>query len=232
MNRRRAIVALPLVGILSALSVGGVAAQDESASPGPAAGPTITVTGYEYAFGNLPVSVPAGTSLAFTNTGAEVHELIVARKNDGVTESWDELIALPEEESLQKVTTLGPLFAAPGEPATIGIGPTGPGPMTAITLEQEGEYIALCAIPQGMTELPDFGAEAAATPDAPASPDAGASPESGAPQGPPHFVLGMRQEFTVTAAGSSPGPIPSVTAADLPAESPAAADLPAESPAA
>jgi hypothetical protein len=162
------------------------------------------------------VSVPAGTSLAFLNTGAEVHELIVARKNDGVTESWDELIALPEEEAFQKVTTLGPLFAAPGEPATFGIGPTGPGPMSAITVEQEGEYLALCAIPQGMTELPDFGAEA----EAQASPDA--APASGAPQGPPHFVLGMRQEFTVTSPGSSPGPIPSAAAPEMPAESPAA----------
>ena len=218
---RRAVVALPLIVVLSALSAGVAAAQDESASPAAAGGPVITVTGYEYAFGDLPVSVPAGTSLAFTNTGAEVHELLVARKNDGVTESWDELIALPEEEALQKVTTLGPLFAAPGEPAAVGIGPTGPAPMSAITVEQEGSYIALCFIPQGTTELPDFGAEPGVSPEAAASPDAAASPESGAAQGPPHFVLGMRQEFTVTAAGSSPGPIPSPVAASLPAESPA-----------
>jgi hypothetical protein len=216
MDRCRAVVALPLIGLLSVLTVSAVAAQDESASPGTAAGPVITVTGYEYAFGNLPVSVPAGTSLAFTNTGVEVHELIVARKNDGVTESWDELIALPEEEAFQKVTTLGPLFAAPGEAAAIGIGPAGPEPMSALTVVQEGEYIALCFIPQGTTELPDFSAEA----EAPASPDAASA--SGAPQGPPHFVLGMRQEFTVTAAGGTPGPIPSAALADQPAESPAA----------
>jgi len=147
------------------------------------------------------------------NTGAEAHELIVARKNDGVTETWDELIAMPEEEAFAKVTTLGPLFANPGETAAFGIGPTGPAPMTALTLEQEGEYIALCFIPQGTTELPDFSAEAAQ-----ASPDASTSQ---APQGPPHFVLGMRQEFTVTPAGSSPGPLPPAASAAAPEESPA-----------
>jgi hypothetical protein len=129
MDRRRAVIALPLFGVLLALTPGLVAAQDASAAPG-AGGLEITVTGREYAFGDLPTSVPAGTSLAFTNIGAEVHELVVARKNDGVTESWDELIALPEEEVFQKVTTFGPLFAAPGESASFGIGPAGPGPMT------------------------------------------------------------------------------------------------------
>jgi hypothetical protein len=190
--------------VLSALGLGVAAAQD--------ADPQVTVTAYEYAFGDLPSSVPAGTSLALTNTGAEVHELIVARKNDGVAESWDVLLALPEEEAMQKVTTIGPLFAAPGEAAAIGIGPAGPEPMTALTVEQEGEYIALCFIPQGMTELPDFGAEAEAPPEGPTSSGAPASTEPAAPQGPPHFVLGMRQEFTVTAPGTSPGPIPAPAA--------------------
>jgi hypothetical protein len=178
-------------------------------------GPLITVTAYEYGFGDLPTSVPAGTSLGLTNIGAELHEMILVRKNDGVTESWDELLAMPEEEAFQKATALGPLFAAPGETAAIGIGATGPEPMSAITVELEGDYIALCFIPQGMTELPDFSAESGA------SPAASAAVEP-APEGPPHFVLGMRQEFTVTSVGSSPGPVPSVATPALPAESPTA----------
>ena len=43
-------------------------------------------------------------SFKFTNEGAEDHELAIARKNDGVTESFDELLALPEEEAMTKVT--------------------------------------------------------------------------------------------------------------------------------
>ena len=80
-------------------------------------------------------------------------------------------------------------------------------PTTAITVDQEGDYIALCTIPQGTTEMPDFTAQAAAPAGSP-MPQA-----SMAPQGPPHFMLGMKQEFTVTAAGSSPGPIPSAPSA-------------------
>ena len=45
---------------------------------------------------------------------------------------------------------------------------------------KKGEYIAICFIPQGTTELPDFEAP----------PPSGAPAASGAPQGPPHFVLG------------------------------------------
>jgi hypothetical protein len=87
--------------------------------------------------------------------------------------------------------------------------------MSAIALTDEGEYLAICFIPQGTTEMPDFSAEA--------PPSADAAAASAAPQGPPHFLLGMVQEFTVTAAGSEIGPVPSgAPAPAMPAESPAA----------
>ena len=215
MTTRRTVVALPLIAALLALQSSGVVAQDESASPAVAAGPVIAVTAHDYYFEGLPSSVPAGTSLTLTNAGSEVHELLVVRKNDGVTESFDELLALPPDEALQKATVVGILFAAPGESAAMGMDATGaPSPMTAITVAQEGEYIAICTIPQGTTEMPDFSAQA--------PPPSGAPAASAAPQGPPHFLLGMKQEFTVTAAGSAIGPIPSgAPAPAMPAESPA-----------
>ena len=212
---RRSIGLIASTVALLALMSSGVVAQDESASPAVAAGPVIAVTAQDYHFEGLPSSVPAGTSLTLTNAGHEVHELLVVRKNDGVTESFDELLALPQEEALQKVTVTGILFAAPGESAAMGMDATGaPSPMTAITVAQEGEYLAICFIPQGTTEMPDFSAQAA--------PPSGAPAASAAPQGPPHFLLGMKQEFTVTAAGSAIGPIPSgAPAPAMPAESPA-----------
>jgi hypothetical protein len=201
MNVRRVGMALTSIAALLIFTGSAVSAQDGSAAPEAASGPVIDVTAVDYAFENLPTSVPSGTSLTLTNGGQELHEMIVVRKNDGVTESFDDLLALPEEEALQKVTTVGVLFAAPGESASMGIGASGaPEPLTSIALTEEGEYFALCAIPQGTTEMPDFGA----TPM-----ESGAPAGSMAPQGPPHFVLGMRQAFTVTAAGSSPGPLPS-----------------------
>ena len=102
MTSRRTIAVLPSIVALLALTSNGVVAQDESASPAAAAGPVIAVTAQDYHFEGLPSSVPAGTSLTLTNAGHEVHELLVVRKNDGVTESFDELLALPQEEALQK----------------------------------------------------------------------------------------------------------------------------------
>jgi hypothetical protein len=214
---RRTIAVLSAIAALLVLMATPAVAQDESASPEVSSGPVIEVTAQDYHFEGLPTSVPAGTSLTLRNAGAEVHELLVVRRNDGVTESFDELLALPEEESLQKVMVVGILFAAPGESAAMGMDATGaPSPMTTLALAQEGDYLAICFIPQGTTELPDFSAQAAAPPSA-------APAASAAPQGPPHFLLGMKQEFSVTAAGSEIGPIPSgAPAAAMPTESPAA----------
>ena len=188
MTLRRAVIGVPLIAaLIAAPTVSGVAAQDASASPSVTAGPTIDVIARDYSFNDLPTSVPVGTSLTLTNEGAELHEMIVVRKNEGVTESFDELLALPEEEALTKVTTVGVLFAAPGESASMAMDATGaPSATTSIAIGEEGDYFALCFIPQGTTEMPDFAAAPGASPGM-----------SAAPQGPPHFVLGMKQEFTV-----------------------------------
>lgn len=205
MSNRR----LPLAAIGFALVASSVApiAGAQSPAPGSAApamspapaspmasvpaGASVTVVAVDYAFEGLPSSVPAGTTIALQNDGVEVHELLLARRNDGVTETWDELLALPDEEVITKVTIIGPLIADPGQ-AGVNVEDGG----ATLTVTEEGAYIALCFVPQGMTALPDESA----------------APDPAASFGPPHFVLGMRQEFTVTAPGSSPGPMPSAMA--------------------
>jgi plastocyanin len=167
------------------------------------------VVGHDYYFEGLPTSVPVGTTIGFANEGAEFHELALARKNDGVTESWDELLALPQEEALAKVTVFDPLYAEAGT--------TSEG---TITLDQEGEYIALCFIPQGTApsiEIPD--------PAASMDPNAPPTMPEGLGTGAPHFILGMRQDFIVTAAGTDPGPLPETppSMAPMPAASPSPA---------
>ena len=187
------------------------------ASPGvaPVAGQAdegvTVVTAHDYYFEGLPTSVPAGTTLGFANQGTEFHELALARKNDGVTETWDELLALPEEEALAKVTVFAPLFAAAGTTAE-----------GTIALEQEGEYIALCFIPQGTAGTIEL-------PDPSAVPDPSAPPPEGLGSGTPHFLLGMMQEFTVTPPGTTPGPLPETppSMAPMPPKSPVASAPPA-----
>jgi hypothetical protein len=163
-------------------------AQSPSA-PAPAAsvpaGPAITVVATEYHFGGLPTTVPVGTVLSLDNQGAELHEIVVFRKNDGATQSFEELLQLPDDQALQYVTQVGdePVFAAPGQVAD-----------TSIAVTQEGEYIALCFVPQGLTELPT---------------DPAATLDPAVASAPPHFMLGMVQTFTVTPAGTEVGPLPS-----------------------
>ena len=126
----------------------------------------LDVTATEHAFSGLATEVAAGPAVVqLANIGTEFHEMAMLRKDDGVTESFDELLALPEEQFGEKVTFVGSAFAAPGE--------TG----SAVVDLAAGDYLAVCFVPVG------------ATPDALAA--------GGAPDGPPHFMQGMEQEFTV-----------------------------------
>lgn len=189
MMPRRTLLTLSATALLAAAVAAPVMAQSPSA-PVPAAsapaGPAIAVIATEYHFGGLPTTVPAGTVLSLDNQGAELHELVVARKNDAVTQTWEELLQLPPEEADKYVTFPGdgtPLFAAPGATSD-----------ATFTLAQEGEYIALCFIPQGMTGFPT---------------DPKATLDPVLASAPPHFTLGMIQTFTVTPAGTQVGPLPS-----------------------
>lgn len=93
----------------------------------------------DYSYSGVEGNYPAGlTAFHVTNTGEEVHELVVVRRNDGVTESWDDLLALPEEEALSKVQPMGSAFI------------DRPGSATLLTVDlTPGDYIAVCFIAVG-----------------------------------------------------------------------------------
>ena len=102
---------------------------------------TVVVTASDYAFGGLPADLPAGvTSFELANEGGEVHELLLLRKNDGVTQSAEELLALPEEEAMALATMVS-------DPA---VAPPGADDHAVVDLEP-GEYVAACFVPTGMT---------------------------------------------------------------------------------
>jgi hypothetical protein len=101
----------------------------------------VDVTATNYAFDGLPAELPAGVvSIDMTNDGTDVHELVLFRKNDGVTLSAEELLALPQEEALQSVTQVG--FQDLVSPGDTGY--------SVVDLEA-GDYIAVCFLPMGMT---------------------------------------------------------------------------------
>lgn len=100
---------------------------------------TLDVTAKDYEFDGVPDEVATGyTVVSFENQGEEQHEMAVVRINDGVTESIEELLALPEEESGEKVTFTGATYAPPGESSAAGL-----------SLTEPGNYVMLCFIPVG-----------------------------------------------------------------------------------
>jgi plastocyanin len=145
------------------------AISPSAASPG-TSGSAVEVVGVDYAFQGIPPTAAVGTSFTLRNEGQEAHELVLIRKNPDVTLSFEELLALPEDQAFNQVAFLGQVAANPGETAT-----------GTVTADAPGDYLAICFVPQGLTQLP-----------------AGSlGPDASLPAGAPHFTLGMRQEFTV-----------------------------------
>ena len=150
----------------------------------------INVTAADYNYTGLEAEYPVGPAvITLTNDGTEVHEMIVLRVNDDVTETAAEIVALPEEEAFSKVALKTVAFAFPG---TEGFGSTDLEP---------GRYIAVCFIPQGATpEVMQQLMESGEGPPGEGSAPEGSAPEGSGPElelGPPHHTQGMLQEFTV-----------------------------------
>jgi hypothetical protein len=99
------------------------------------------VVAKDYSFEGLPDEVDAGqVAILLENQGTEAHEIAIMRKQDGVTESFAEILELPEEEAMAKVEMVGGAFAAMNGSTGMLIGDFAP-----------GEYIAVCFIPVGTT---------------------------------------------------------------------------------
>jgi uncharacterized cupredoxin-like copper-binding protein len=103
---------------------------------------TIEVTGVDYAFEGAPDTAQAGTvAFRFTNKSAkEQHELVVLRKNDDTTESWADLLKLPEDQASAKATPVARTQAAPGQSSAT---------LADLT---PGSYAMLCFLPVGGAE--------------------------------------------------------------------------------
>lgn len=135
-----------------------------------AASDAVEIVAEDYSYGNVPATTPAGTAFTMRNAGAEAHELVLVRRNAGVTESFEELLQLPEEEVFNLITVAGQVMANPGETA-----------QGTVVADQPGDYLMICFFPVGMTEIPE------GTP----------GPDASLPIGAPHFTQGMLAEFTV-----------------------------------
>jgi len=101
----------------------------------------VEVSGVEYAFEGIPETVEAGpTSFAFTNEGTEEHEMVMFRRADGETRTFEELLALPEEEVGDAVVFTTATYSPIGETTY------------AIADLEPGDYATVCFIPVGGAE--------------------------------------------------------------------------------
>ena len=143
----------------------------------------VTITLVDYAYEDVPDSVPAGTRLRISNQSeAELHEAVVFRLPDDETRTPAELAALGEEE-------LGAVVGGP--PVAVLVQPPGGPAIDAVgdgTLTEPGRYLLLCEVPTGAD--PDAYMAAAA--------ESQGGPVTGVDGGAPHLVNGMVGEITVT----------------------------------
>jgi hypothetical protein len=143
---------------------------------------TVTIEGVDYAFEDVPDSVPAGTRLSLENTSTkELHEMVVFRIPDEETAPLSQLVLQPPAE----------LEAMLGAPVTVLIQPPGaPEPIAAVgdgTVTEPGRYALMCFIPIGADPDEYLAAVQAA----------GGGKPSGVAGGPPHFTGGMFAELVV-----------------------------------
>lgn len=151
----------------------------DSESDGDGGSDTIVVGAVDFAFEDLPETVPAGTTISLVNESPdELHELVAIRIPDGDDRSVEDLLAVPPEEGEEEAPPDLVIVAMPGEE---GMPVLGDG-----TLTEPGRYAIFCAIPTGADPAEYMAAAEEAT--------------EGPPEvegGPPHFVHGMLAELTV-----------------------------------
>lgn len=96
------------------------------------------VAGVDYAFEGIPSTMKAGVhSFEFSNKGKELHMIAVVRAKDEVTESFDQILELPQEQAGEKIDFIGETSAPPGEKDYF-VGDLKP-----------GRYLAVCFIATG-----------------------------------------------------------------------------------
>ena len=106
----------------------------------------LEVTGVDFGFEGLPDTVDAGrAAIRFTNatTSGEMHELVLMQRNEGTTESVEELMALGDA-AMEKLTMTGVAFADTAGTESVLLADLAP-----------GDYIAICMIPVGGGETGD-----------------------------------------------------------------------------
>jgi hypothetical protein len=103
---------------------------------------SVQVTATDNAYQGLPGTLPAGTiGITLSDHGTDAHQVLLLRVNDGVTQSFAEILNLPPEQQVQVATAVGAAEADPGDTSTVFL------------RLPSGRYGAADFVPQGTTSL-------------------------------------------------------------------------------
>jgi hypothetical protein len=105
---------------------------------------THEVEGFDYGYNNVPATAQTGAvAFRFTNTGDELHEMVVFEINDESL-TMQQLLEMSEEEAMANITLAGVAFAEPG------------GNDVLFTELEAGRYGVVCFIPVGTRSSADL----------------------------------------------------------------------------
>ncbi len=99
----------------------------------------IDVTAVDYHYEGIPDELSTGYKVInFTNGGTEAHEIFTFKINDGVTEPVEELLDLPEDQAMTKITPVNVGFAMPGTTSAVSWDLTDPGNYASVCFVSVG----------------------------------------------------------------------------------------------
>ncbi len=100
----------------------------------------VGVTGVDYKYNGVPATAKTGkTSLAFKNATSmkEMHMALVVKPKKGVTQTLNQLLALPQDQVESKIDVIAAAVSPPGQTS---------GALLDLT---PGTYFVLCSLPLG-----------------------------------------------------------------------------------
>lgn len=116
---------------------------------------THEVEGFDYGYNGVDATYEVGrVAFDFSNTGEDLHEMVVFKLNNE-EDSVQSLLEMPEEEAMQRITFSGVAFAEPGQSSVL------------FADLEAGKYAVVCFIPVGVSsfgELPEDESEAPGPP--------------------------------------------------------------------
>jgi hypothetical protein len=104
-------------------------------------GPKADVVAVNYGYQGLPATLPAGTvRIKLENTSDEAHEIVILNRKPGVTETYDQILALPQDQTDSKVDFID----------ATSTDPDGTGYIVANL--PAGDLVFLCSFGKGTTD--------------------------------------------------------------------------------